>query len=160
MLLMLSGAGDELQGIKRGIMEMADGILITKADEGNEESAKRAKRTYENALHLFRAKESGWKPKVAPISSLKRRDLDLPLQWWESYFAHVQETGYFEAKRKNQELQFFEESFQYQMGQFIAEDPQIRNKYTELQQRITHGTCSFYEAANELLNLILNHGKL
>jgi LAO/AO transport system kinase len=160
MLLMLSGAGDELQGIKRGIMEMADGILITKADEGNEESAKRAKKTYENALHLFQAKESGWKPKVAPISSLKRRDLDLPLQWWESYFAHVQETGYFEAKRKNQELQFFEESFQYQMGQFIAEDPQIRNKYTELQQRITHGTCSFYEAANELLNLILNHGKL
>ncbi|MEY4215698.1 MAG: hypothetical protein RLZZ68_154 [Bacteroidota bacterium] len=160
MLLMLSGAGDELQGIKRGIMEMADGILITKADEGNENSAQRAKRTYEGALHLFQAKESGWVPKVAPISSLQRKDLDLPLQWWENYFNQVRASGYLNSKRKNQDLQFFEESFQYQMAQFIAEDPHIRNKYAELQQRITQGTSSSYEAANELLQLILHHGKL
>ena len=160
LLLMLSGAGDELQGIKRGIMEMADGILITKADQGNETTALRAKRTYENALHLFQAKASGWVPKVAPISSLNGKDLAIPMQWWENYFSQVITSGHLEAKRKHQDLRFFEESFQLQMAQFIAEDPHISNKYAALQQRITQGTSSSYEAANELLQLILQHGKL
>jgi LAO/AO transport system kinase len=160
LLLMLSGAGDELQGIKRGIMEMADGILITKADQGNESAALHAKRTYENALHLFQAKASGWVPKVAPISSINGKDLAIPMQWWENYFAQVIESGHLEAKRKHQDLRFFEESFQFQMAQFIAEDPHISNKYASLQQQISKGKTSSYEAANELLQLILHHGKL
>jgi len=160
LLLMLSGAGDELQGIKRGIMEMADGILITKADFGNEASANQAKKIYENALHLLQAKESGWLPKVAPISSITRKDLHHPLQWWDSYFKMVRETGYLEVKRKLQDLRFFEESFQYRMANFIAQDHNIRKKYEELQLKITEGTTSPYEAADALLKTIVHHGIL
>lgn len=160
LLLMLSGAGDELQGIKRGIMEMADGILITKSDQGNEASANQAKRTYENALHLLQSKESGWDPKVAPISSLTKKDLHFPIQWWEDYYTGAKASGYLESKRKEQDLRFFEEGFQYQMAAYIAQNQKIRSKHDELKQKISSGTCSPYEASNELFNMIVNDGNI
>ena len=160
LLLMLSGAGDELQGIKRGIMEMADGILITKADEGNEMIAKRAKVTYENALHLFSAKESGWIPKVGFISSIAKQGLDLPLTWWESYFTATKASGYLATKRKAQDLRFFEESFQQRLGQYITENPTIRKAFDALQEKIQAGLASPYEAADELITLIIRHDNI
>jgi LAO/AO transport system kinase len=161
LLLMLSGAGDELQGIKRGIMEMADGILITKADQGNEEAAKHAKRTYQNALHLFTAKDSGWIPKVACISSIEKTALNHPLTWWKSYFDQVTQSGYLSHKRKDQDLRFFEESFQQQLSQFMANNEQIHKGYKDLQSQVLDGRCSPYEAADHLLHLITTaHGNL
>src|SRR3989339_134259 len=76
LLLMLAGAGDELQGIKRGIMEMADFIVINKADGDNLLKTNSAKVQYENALHLFPAKESGWIPKVQTCSAINKVDID------------------------------------------------------------------------------------
>lgn len=160
LLLMLSGAGDELQGIKRGIMEMADAILITKADEGNETKAKRAKGTYENALHLFSAKDSGWNPKVGCISSIANQGLDLPLTWWESYFTSTRASGYLATKRKAQDLRFFEESFQQRLGQYITENPTIRKAFDSLQEKILAGVASPYEAADELITLITRHDNI
>jgi LAO/AO transport system kinase len=161
LLLMLSGAGDELQGIKRGIMEMADGILITKADQGNEVAANHAKRTYQNALHLFTAKESGWIPKVACISSIEKTALNHPMTWWRSYFDQVTQSGYLSHKRKEQDLQFFEESFQQQLSQFMANNEQINLGYKDLQTQVLDGRCSPYEAADRLLHLITTaHGNL
>jgi LAO/AO transport system kinase len=161
LLLMLSGAGDELQGIKRGIMEMADGILITKADQGNEQAANHAKRTYQNALHLFTAKDSGWIPKVACISSIEKSALDHPITWWKSYFEEVTQSGYLSHKRKDQDLRFFEESFQQQLSQFMANNEQINKEYKELQSKVLDGRCSPYEAADQLLYLITRaHGNL
>ena len=76
LLLMLAGAGDELQGIKRGIMEMADAIIITKADGNNIQNAKNAKMEYKRALHLFTPSENGWIPKVDICSSIKKHNID------------------------------------------------------------------------------------
>ena len=161
LLLMLSGAGDELQGIKRGIMEMADGILITKADQGNEEAANHAKRNYQNALHLFTAKESGWIPKVACISSIEKTALNHPMTWWKAYFDQVTQSGYLNHKRKEQDLRFFEESFQQQLSQFMANNEQINAGYKDLQTQVLDGRCSPYEAADRLLHLITTaHGNL
>ncbi len=153
LLLMLSGAGDELQGIKRGIMEMADGILITKADQGNEQAAIHAKRTYQNALHLFTAKDSGWIPKIECISSIEKIALNHPLNWWKSFFNECTSSGYLNHKRKAQDIQFFEESFQQQLSLFMANNEQINNGYKDLQSQVFNGNCSPYEAADKLLKL-------
>ena len=85
LLLMLSGAGDELQGIKKGIMEMADLVAITKADSGNELQARQAKVSYENALHLFPASGSGWYPKVLTCSAVTQTGID---DIWKTILAH------------------------------------------------------------------------
>ena len=160
LLLMLSGAGDELQGIKRGIMEMADGILITKADQGNEAAAKKALLTYENALHLLQPKESGWTPRVAAISSIENTSLHIPISWWESFFQTMSETGFLAFKRKQQELQCFEDSLKDQIALFMEQNEQIRAQQTVLRNKISQGMLSPYEASHQLVTLILQHGTL
>src|SRR6478609_11290562 len=76
LLLMLAGAGDELQGIKKGIMEMTDAMVITKADGDNVDHATRAQAEYQHALHLFPASSSGWEPRVVTASALKGKGID------------------------------------------------------------------------------------
>ena len=85
LLLMLAGAGDELQGIKRGIMEMADAILITKADGDNYDAARLARRQYKNALHLFPLAASKWTPQVELISALEKQGLEKAWQVMDEY---------------------------------------------------------------------------
>ncbi len=102
LLLMLAGAGDELQGIKRGIMEMADAIAITKADGNNIISAANAKSAFQNALNLFPAQQSGWKPRVVTCSARENTGIS---EIWElimEYVAFNQKSGYFEELRKQQ----------------------------------------------------------
>ena len=106
LLLLLAGAGDELQGIKRGIMEMGDCILINKADGDNLIAAKKAKQQFKNALHLFPASESGWIPKVETLSAIEKTNID----WiWNTICEFEQlhkQRGLFENKR-NQQNQFW-----------------------------------------------------
>jgi LAO/AO transport system kinase len=102
LLLKISGAGDELQGIKRGIMEMADAIVINKADGDNINKANLAKTEFNRALHLFPAKSSGWIPTVATCSSLTKEGIDRVWQTISSYLDMVKANNYFDAKRKNQ----------------------------------------------------------
>mgnify|MGYP000032174458 CR=1 FL=1 len=99
LLLMLAGAGDELQGIKRGIMEMADAIAITKADGENVRKAEMAKIEYQNALHLFPPTESGWIPKVLTCSSLKREGIDKIWETIDSFINQLKDTNFFDKKR-------------------------------------------------------------
>lgn len=102
LLLKISGAGDELQGIKRGIMEMADTIVINKADGDNIAKAKLAKTEFNRALHLFPAKNSGWIPKVTTCSAFEKTGIDNVWQIISEYFDLVKTNGYFEDKRQNQ----------------------------------------------------------
>lgn len=102
LLLMLAGAGDELQGIKRGIMEMADAIAITKADGENVRPSELASLEYRNALHLFPPPESGWLPKVITLSARENRGMDTLLAIFSEYFDHVKASGYFEHRRMEQ----------------------------------------------------------
>ena len=106
LLLMLSGAGDELQGIKKGIMEMADMIVINKADGDNIPKSEMAKRQYENALHIFPQSESGWAPVVSTASSIKNIGIDIVWDKIIEYKKMVTENGYFNKNRDRQQIQW------------------------------------------------------
>ena len=101
LLLMLAGAGDELQGIKRGIMEMADMILINKAEGDNLQKAKLARTQYENALHLFPPAPSGWTPLVETCSALHHQGMETVWKMIEDYLKLVENNGYFDKNRNN-----------------------------------------------------------
>jgi len=102
LLLKLAGAGDELQGIKRGIIEMADAIVINKADGENLKAAKLAKVEFNRALHLYPAKSSEWSPKVSLCSALKREGIAEVWNMIEDYTKTTSENQYFETNRNNQ----------------------------------------------------------
>ena len=102
LLLMIAGAGDELQGIKRGIMEMADAIIITKADSDNIQKAKNAQETYKQALHLFPILENGWQVKVSTCSSLKNKGISEVWAMIDDYNTEMEKNGW---KSKNREKQ-------------------------------------------------------
>lgn len=107
LLLMLAGAGDELQGIKRGIMEMADAIVITKADGNNIQKAGTAKIQLESALHLLQLPESGFLPKVKMCSSVENTGIEEIVDLIEKYRNFVIASNYFVSKRKSQQQELF-----------------------------------------------------
>mgnify|MGYP000438950670 CR=1 FL=1 len=102
LLLMLAGAGDELQGIKRGIIEMADTIVINKADGNNLTAAKIAKVEFNRALHFYPAKTSGWAPKVVLCSALENKGIDTTWNLISDYMRHANKESYFAKKRQEQ----------------------------------------------------------
>jgi LAO/AO transport system kinase len=106
LLLMLPGSGDELQGIKRGIMEMADGLFINKAD-GNMERAKRARKDFQNALHLFPPTAANWQVPVDLGSALDKTGIEEVWKHIETFAAHTRSNGWFEQNRKDQEIKWF-----------------------------------------------------
>ena len=102
LLIQLAGTGDELQGIKRGIMEMADGIVINKADGDNLEKARMAQTQLRNALHLFPLPESGWSPEVLTYSGYYALGIDQVWDMIHRYVSFVKENGYFDIRRNKQ----------------------------------------------------------
>jgi LAO/AO transport system kinase len=110
LLLMLAGAGDELQGIKRGIMEMADALVITKADGENLAKAKAARSEYAHAMHLFQPPASGWTPRSLISSALTGDGINEVYNLIEEYKKLVTSNGYFHERRKEQQLEIFKET--------------------------------------------------
>lgn len=153
LLLMLAGAGDELQGIKRGIMEMSDLIAITKADGSNREKAMLAKALYSNALHLFPPTESGWKPLAQITSSVTREGLSEVLETIEEYFRHTEKNGYYLHKRREQARYWMYESIQEELKSRFFEDPAIADKLAFYEQKVLKGEISSFTAGSELLRL-------
>jgi len=153
LLLMLAGGGDELQGIKRGIMEMADLILINKADGDNITKAKLAKREYENALHLFPALENGWTPKVQTTSSLNSKGMGDVWEIINSYLALTNDNGYFSEKRKTQSGEILRESIEATLLDSFFEKKEIKNQLKKINREIQNGKVSPYDAAEILLKL-------
>lgn len=153
LLLMLSGAGDELQGIKRGIMEMADAILINKADGDNLDNAKRARSTYKNALHLFPASESGWIPEVATCSALNDEGID---KAWEIIFKYVRQTkgnNFFAKNRQNQAVFWMHESIETELKKSFYQKEEIIEKIKGFEKAIKNNETSSLNAAAQLLEL-------
>jgi LAO/AO transport system kinase len=107
LLLMLAGAGDELQGIKKGIIEMADAIVITKADNENTVQAQKAKSEYQNALHLFEPAPSGWTPSVLTSSAIANTGIDEVWTMIESYQQKMLANGYLSKNREQQDIAWF-----------------------------------------------------
>jgi LAO/AO transport system kinase len=150
LLLMLSGAGDELQGIKRGIMEMADAIVITKADGENLLKAKQARNQYANALHLFPAKESQWIATSQICSSLKEEGLAEIWQTIEQFFNLITVNGWLNQNRKYQEISVLREHLSFLLQQeFFGKEEWIL-ALQQMEQKIQFGTISAFKAAEEL----------
>lgn len=151
LLLMLSGAGDELQGIKRGIMEMADTIAITKADGDNVLNAKKAKQRYKNAMHLFPANDNEWIPEVANCSSIENTGIKNVWEIIEKFELHTKLKGYFEEHRNNQAKFWMYEKINDELKRRFYEDEVIAAQLPDLEQQIIEGKISPFTVAERLL---------
>lgn len=149
LLLMLAGAGDELQGIKKGIMEMADAVVITKADGDNSQHATEAQAAYQHALHLFSLSPSRWQPRVLTCSALTGSGIDAIWKMIETYADITSESGFFEQNRQQQNISWLHEYFE----QIVKSDIQqlVGEKKSTLEHRVAHQELSPQAAANELL---------
>lgn len=157
LLLMLAGAGDELQGIKRGIMEMADTIAINKADGNNIEKAQLARIQYNNAIHLFPKKDSGWEPNVLTCSAAEKTGIAEVWEQIEIYKTLTMENGYFKIKRNQQATYWMHETIQEQLKREFYDDPVIKIKIKELEKQVLEDKLSSFMAAGQLLKM---HSKL
>jgi LAO/AO transport system kinase len=151
MLLMLSGAGDELQGIKRGIMEMADMLVINKAEGDNLPLAKRAAVNYRNALHLFPAHPGSWTPLVQLCSAIDGSGVAAVWKSVESYFDLCIPNGYRNQKRAEQRLQHFHEYTRQRLEQQLLGRPAQQARLQALEKEVSEGRVSPYTAARQLL---------
>lgn len=150
LLLMLAGAGDELQGIKRGIMELADTIVINKADGANEVAAKAARSEYASAIHVFSQRPDDWQPRVLCASGLNGTGLTELWSQIEAFFVQMQLNGALQHKRKEQELLLFEQLLQdYLQQQFFTNGDKMGH-YERLKQELSQGRLLAYEALSAL----------
>jgi len=151
LLLKISGAGDELQGIKRGIMEMADTIVINKADGDNVAKAKLAKTEFNRALHLFPAKSSGWIPTASTCSSYTKEGIDDVWKTIFDYFELVKSNNYFEEKRQNQNQFWMMETINEQLKSHFYTHPEIISLLEENKKAVQNNELSPFAAAMNLL---------
>jgi len=150
LLLMLAGAGDELQGIKRGIMEMADMIAITKADGENIKKAKLAKSEYKNALHLYPANESGYFPKVKICSSLENSGIEDIYKEINEYIDYTKGNKYFYKKRTAQNKQKMYNTINERIITKFYSDKNTKSKIKDLEKMVEKGEISPFEVAEHL----------
>lgn len=153
LLLMLAGAGDELQGIKRGIMEMADAIAITKADGSNTDRASLAKAEYQSALHLFPATASGWMPIVHTCSSLENIGLSAIWESIQTYMVLVKKNGYFDARRNDQARFWMYESINEKLQNHFFNNHQVKEHIDIYTDKVVNGEITSFAAAQRLFQL-------
>lgn len=156
LLIQLAGTGDELQGIKRGIMEMADGIVINKADGDNIDRAKLAAAQFKNALHLFPLPPSKWSPEVLTYSGYFELNIDKVWNMIDRYFAFVKQSGYFERRRHEQEKYWMIESINEQLKANFYNNPEIARMLIEKEQMVLDNKQSSFVAAKEVLDRYFN----
>ena len=153
LLLKLAGAGDELQGIKRGIMEMADAIIINKADGENVKAAKLAKTEFNRALHLYPPKDNGWIAKTITCSALKNEGIQEALDLIEGYVSKMKETGYFIAKREQQQHFWMLQTIENRLKSDFYDNPKIKIALKEQLKELANSNTSPFQAAAYLLSL-------
>ena len=153
LLLMLAGAGDELQGIKRGIMEMADAIAITKADGENVNAAEMAQQEYQNALHLFPAPESGWTPKVVTCSALFGTGIDKVWQTIYEYLNFTKNNGFFTKQRREQAKYWMYETIDQILKDNFYQKQAVKSQLPVYESEVLEGKMSSFKAAKQLLDI-------
>jgi LAO/AO transport system kinase len=153
LLVMIPGAGDELQGMKRGITEMTDVVAINKADGENKPRAERARREYENALHLFAPAATGWSPRVVTCSARTREGVP---ELWEIVLEHdaaLKANGWFERRRRGQLKKWMNEMIDWSLRDRFRHHPAIESRLTALEADVTEGRISPFRAAQRLLDV-------
>jgi len=150
LLLMLAGAGDELQGIKRGIMEMADGLIITKADGNNIVKAKSARTEYARALHFLPPNPSGWIPEVKICSSYENSGIKDVMEMIDKFVQHQTLNGFFHQKRKEQNQFAFQRLLQEYLKRYLQMREGFKEKIDSLEMAIAKDEISPYTAVQEI----------
>lgn len=153
LLLKLAGAGDELQGIKRGIIEMADAIVINKADGENQKAAREARLEFKRALHLYPAKQSGWQPKVLLASAIEETGISDIWKLIEDYLQLTRENDYFEINRQEQNKHWLLQTINEHLKGRFYQHPEIKNALKLQLEAIENKETSPFAAAKFLLNL-------
>ena len=151
LLLMLAGAGDELQGIKRGIIEMADLMAINKAEGDNQIRAQMARREYESALHLFPPTSSGWTPRVVTCSAVENKGVTEIWDTVREYAAMTLANGYFARQRREQEQRWMFQLIEEGLRDRFLADPRVGERLPEMERAVTEGRMTSFRAAKELL---------
>ena len=143
LLLMLAGAGDELQGIKRGIMELADALIITKADGDNITNSKNSALAYKRALHLFPPMENGWTPQVSICSALENMGF---FKIWDiitTYDSQMIASGWKNKNRKKQNIYWLHHRLKEELGNKQYNLLLVEGKLNILEKKITKGTTIY-----------------
>jgi len=153
LLIQLAGTGDELQGIKRGIMEMADGIVVNKADGNNIEKAKLAAAQYRNALQLFPLPPSGWTPKVLTYSGYYGLGIAEIWDMIDEYIRFTKGNGYFEQRRNSQAKYWMYESINEQLKNHFYQSPVIEKELLIKEKQVLQSEISSFKAAKQMLDL-------
>lgn len=153
LLLKLSGAGDELQGIKRGIIEMSDAIVINKADGNNIKKAKTAQNEFRNALHLYPIKDSGWRPKVLLCSALENEGVDLIWKQIISYVMETKKSGYFQQNRVSQNKYWLMQTIEDRLKNNFYNRTDIKEELKIQLELLNENKVSPFTAANYLLSI-------
>lgn len=153
LLLKLAGAGDELQGIKRGIIEMADAIVINKADGDNKQNAKIAKVEFNRALHLYPLKESKWQPKVLTASALHNSGIKKIDTMIASYISLTKENSYFNKNRNEQNKFWLLSTIEQQLKTNFYQNLKVKNALQEEITNLENGKTTPFNAAKRLLDL-------
>jgi LAO/AO transport system kinase len=153
LLLLLPGSGDELQGIKRGIMEMADSIAITKADGSNLEKSQQALSEFTMALHLFPPSSFGWIPKVLTCSAKENRGLPEVWQVVLDYLELARNRGYFMERRKEQAKYWMHETIINTISSSFYARKHLKEKVNELEEMLYNNELTPFQAAQLVLDL-------
>lgn len=153
LLIMIAGAGDELQGIKRGIIEMIDGMVVNKADGDNKRKAERARVEFSSALHLFPLGPDGWSPRVLTCSSLHGDGVP---EVWELVLEHrtqMKANGHFQERRRAQALDWMRELISLGLEDLFRDDPRVKERLPRVVEEVRRGHLASFSAARELLSL-------
>ena len=152
LLIQIAGAGDELQGIKRGIMEMSDGIAINKADGDNYQRARLAAAHFRNALQLFPMPEAGQRPQVLTYSALEQVGVREVLKMVDNYISLVRANGVFEARRRRQEKYWMRETIDEALKNHFYLNEEISALMEEKEQQVLRQEITAFRAAQDLLD--------
>lgn len=157
LLLKIAGAGDELQGIKRGIMEMADAIAINKADGSNFEKAQLAKAQFQNALHLFPAHESGWDPRVLLCSAIEEKGIPEIWKCITEFVENTNKSNFFETNRREQSKYWMYETVNEKLKNDFYNDKEIKKVLKDIESNVLNDKLSSFIAAHNLLEKYYNN---
>ncbi len=152
LVLMLAGAGDELQGIKKGIIELADALLITKADGDNKARAEAARVEYTRALHYLTPPTSGWRPEVLACSSLEERGVAEAWDVVERFRDTGGRAGFFAERRRTQTLDWLREMLEQELWRAFSHNPSVTKTWPEVERDVLDGKLSAAAAVRRLLN--------
>ncbi|MGK0445160.1 MAG: LAO/AO transport system kinase [Bermanella sp.] len=153
LVLMLPNAGDELQGIKRGIMELADALVINKADGESINLAKQTQSHYKNALHLL-SQESFWAPQVKACSAMENKGISDVWEMICEFHSQAQENGYFEHNRAKQSRDWLKKLIQEMLELKLKQHPQVKQQLPQLQQDVLDQKITPYNAAQHIIKLL------